>query len=208
MKTVTYNENEWRLVPMVATDLMVSCYVAAVNEHLGGLTAKDWERERKDQDASIRRVARIGINAMLEAAPSSDLEALRRDAERLNFLATLIAKGRRIEFAKSLIGSGVEFGLHAPIDVVIKNNLREAIDAMAGRGKVGDFFQPKECKMSDEKEETAGEMLERLGADAMKWAKEFRKTAIRLGYSDMPEDWLVGWFANAIEYGHMVKSKR
>jgi hypothetical protein len=55
--------------------------------------------------------------------------------------------------------------------------------------------------------ETSAQMLDRLGADGMKWAEEFRLTAIELGYSDMPVDWLVGWFANAIEYGHMVKSK-
>ena len=48
-------------------------------------------------------------------------------------------------------------------------------------------------------DETAPEMLNRLGTDAAKWAAEFRQTAIRLGYSDMDEGWLIGWFANAIE---------
>ncbi len=48
--------------------------------------------------------------------------------------------------------------------------------------------------------ETDGEILNRLGDDAQKWAQEFRKTAIQLGYSDMEEGWLVGWFANAIEH--------
>lgn len=55
--------------------------------------------------------------------------------------------------------------------------------------------------------ESVDQMLERLGANGMKWAEEFRLTAIKLGYSDMDVGWLVGWFANAIEYGHMVKSK-
>lgn len=47
---------------------------------------------------------------------------------------------------------------------------------------------------------TDGELLERMGADAAKWADEFNKTAQRLGYSQMDEVWLIGWFANAIEH--------
>lgn len=38
--------------------------------------------------------------------------------------------------------------------------------------------------------------------DAVWWAGEFRRTAINLGYSDMDEDWLIGWFANAIMTGY------
>lgn len=44
------------------------------------------------------------------------------------------------------------------------------------------------------------EFLEYLGCDAFKWAQEFNKTAVKLGYPEMDEDWLIGWFANAIEY--------
>jgi hypothetical protein len=47
--------------------------------------------------------------------------------------------------------------------------------------------------------ETAGEMLQRLGADGKLWAEEFNRTAVSLGYSEMDEGWLTGWFANAIE---------
>lgn len=39
-------------------------------------------------------------------------------------------------------------------------------------------------------------------ADARVWAEEFRKTAIDLGYSDMDEGWLIGWFANAMMVMH------
>jgi hypothetical protein len=46
--------------------------------------------------------------------------------------------------------------------------------------------------------ETGPQLLDRLGTDAAKWAAEFRKTALKLGYSDMDEGWLIGWFANAI----------
>jgi len=49
-------------------------------------------------------------------------------------------------------------------------------------------------------------LLERLGDDAAKWAAEFRKTAIKLGYSDMDEGWLIGWFANAIENAHRLRT--
>lgn len=52
------------------------------------------------------------------------------------------------------------------------------------------------------KGETAGQMLERLGMDGAKWAAEFRTTALRLGYSDMDEGWLIGWFCNAIMAGY------
>jgi hypothetical protein len=42
-------------------------------------------------------------------------------------------------------------------------------------------------------------------ADAAQWAAEFRKTAINLGYSDMDEGWLIGWFANAIENAEIMR---
>jgi hypothetical protein len=51
-------------------------------------------------------------------------------------------------------------------------------------------------------EESAGDMLHRLGIDGKKWAQEFRQTAIKLGYSEMDEDWLHTWFANAIMAGY------
>ena len=52
------------------------------------------------------------------------------------------------------------------------------------------------------KGETDGETLERLGMDGAKWAAEFRTTALRLGYSDMDEGWLIGWFCNAVMAGY------
>ena len=52
------------------------------------------------------------------------------------------------------------------------------------------------------------EMLAACGDDASKWAKAFRQTAIKLGYSDMDEGWLIGWFANAIEYSADVRRWR
>lgn len=55
--------------------------------------------------------------------------------------------------------------------------------------------------------ESSADLLARIGTDAAKWAEEFRKIAINLGYSDMDEGWLIGWFANAIEAGGNRDSK-
>ena len=57
-------------------------------------------------------------------------------------------------------------------------------------------------KKANTQKETAGDLLMRLGMDGRKWAEEFRLTAIGLGYSDMDEGWLIGWFANAIMAGY------
>lgn len=56
--------------------------------------------------------------------------------------------------------------------------------------------------------ETPADLLKRLGDDGAKWAAEFRKTAPALGYSDMDEGWLIGWFANAIECSGDVRRWR
>jgi hypothetical protein len=55
-------------------------------------------------------------------------------------------------------------------------------------------------------EESGPDILARLGDDASKWAAEFRKMAIKLGYSDMDEGWLIGWFANAIEHSSSIRT--
>lgn len=62
--------------------------------------------------------------------------------------------------------------------------------------------------MTQENKETSGEVLARLGDNAAAWAKEFRQTAIKMGYSDMDEGWLIGWFANAIEHSTDVRRQR
>ena len=51
-------------------------------------------------------------------------------------------------------------------------------------------------------------LLGTLRDDASKWAAAFRQTALRLGYSDMDEGWLIGWLANAIENSHDVRVRR
>lgn len=53
--------------------------------------------------------------------------------------------------------------------------------------------------------DTAPEMLDRLRDNAQLWAQEFNKTAVKMGYGEMDEDWLIGWFANAIEHSHAVR---
>lgn len=54
-------------------------------------------------------------------------------------------------------------------------------------------------------EETPLECLSRLGTSGVLWAKEFNKTAVKLGYSEMDEEWLAGWFANAIENCDVIR---
>jgi hypothetical protein len=63
--------------------------------------------------------------------------------------------------------------------------------------------------MTDQdKTQNGWEILSRLGDDASKWAAEFNKTAVRLGYSEMDEGWLITWFANAIEHSGDVRRWR
>jgi hypothetical protein len=54
---------------------------------------------------------------------------------------------------------------------------------------------------ANQSRETDAGFLARIGTDGSKWAAEFRRIAVNLGYSDMDEGWLTGWFANAIEAG-------
>jgi hypothetical protein len=44
--------------------------------------------------------------------------------------------------------------------------------------------------------------------DALDWAKAFRETAIKLGYSDMDEAWLITWFACALMRGFDEHARR
>lgn len=62
-------------------------------------------------------------------------------------------------------------------------------------------------------EETAGEMLERLGTDGMKWAQEFCEQFAGFNIQPQAPEWhkyavtegvMVGWFANAIEAGRIA----
>lgn len=52
--------------------------------------------------------------------------------------------------------------------------------------------------------ETPLEFLQRAATDGRAWAQELRKAALLLGYADMSEDWLEGWFTNAIETGRQA----
>ena len=42
----------------------------------------------------------------------------------------------------------------------------------------------------------------KMGNAPQRWAAEFNHCAAKLGYSSMDEDWLIGWFARAIETGY------
>ena len=56
--------------------------------------------------------------------------------------------------------------------------------------------------MTDYNAMTGPELHEACGVDAAKWAAAFRQMAIKLGYSDMDEGWLIGWFANPMMAMH------
>ena len=58
-----------------------------------------------------------------------ELEALRKDAERLDWIEGQ-ARARKIEIAKSLLGTGYEIGLHPSLSVYVgSGSLRSVIDA-------------------------------------------------------------------------------
>lgn len=44
--------------------------------------------------------------------------------------------------------------------------------------------------------------------DALQWAKAFNSTARSLGYCEMDEAWLLGWFANAIMRGYDERARQ
>ena len=46
------------------------------------------------------------------------------------------------------------------------------------------------------------------GDDGHKWAEQFCATAKRLGLGDLDQEWVFGWFANAIETAHDKRTGR
>lgn len=52
----------------------------------------------------------------------------------------------------------------------------------------------------------AAEMLDAMRDDATKWAAAFCQAAKKLGYGQIDEDWMVVWFANAIEHSHALRT--
>lgn len=55
------------------------------------------------------------------------------DSERLDWLEQQIRSGQRIEFAKSLFGTGVEIGRLPRSAAVVRPSVREVIDAMRSK---------------------------------------------------------------------------
>jgi len=56
--------------------------------------------------------------------------------------------------------------------------------------------------MTDYTKMNGGEMLQELGDDAMKWADAF----VQINGDAIAHDVLFGWFANAIEHSHDVRT--
>lgn len=53
----------------------------------------------------------------------------------------------------------------------------------------------------------APDLLLAMGDDASAWAAAFCQHAKKLGH-DIDEDWMIGWFANAIEHSSDVRRWR
>lgn len=60
----------------------------------------------------------------------------------------------------------------------------------------------KEPSVSDEK------LLDGYGDDAARWAEAFCNVAKKIGVENLPQDWVHGWFANAIEHSTMIRRER
>jgi hypothetical protein len=85
------------------------------------------------------------------------------------------------------------------IDVTqeLADKSQDLLDYIAALEPAPDIEAPAENAIA--RGETDNQMLARLGTNGAAWAAEFRTRALTLGYSDMDEGWLIGWFCNAIE---------
>jgi hypothetical protein len=61
---------------------------------------------------------------------------------------------------------------------------------------------PPRAPAAETAEQSDADVIRLCGDDAAAWAAEFCKTAKKLGYGDIDEGWMIGWFANAIETAH------
>lgn len=52
------------------------------------------------------------------------------------------------------------------------------------------------------------DMLATCRDDAAKWAAAFCQHAKKIGHNDIDEGWMTGWFANAIESSHSLRTSR
>lgn len=66
--------------------------------------------------------------ALSHASATAEEGSVDGDAARLDALQEWITSGLRVEFAKSIIGDGVEIGLRSPCVAKVANTIRDAID--------------------------------------------------------------------------------
>ena len=86
-------------------------------------------------------------------------------------------------------------------DYAIMTRCIEALTAAPVREEGGAVDGPED-------DELPGDFLARVGMDGALWADGFRKMALKLGYSDMDEGWLIGWFCNAVMAGYDHAQRR
>lgn len=79
---------------------------------------------------NIRCRCGAGVNDFFGPEEAIDAWNARQaeDAQRLDRLQSLVDSGQRVEFAKSLLGNGVEIGVRFPCRAIVADSLREAID--------------------------------------------------------------------------------
>lgn len=53
-----------------------------------------------------------------------------------------------------------------------------------------------------------GDLVQALGDDAMKWSEAFCQRAQKMGIAGIERDWMVAWFASAIEHSDDVRRWR
>jgi hypothetical protein len=62
--------------------------------------------------------------------------------------------------------------------------------------------------MTDYTAMDGNDMVNACGADAAKWASAFCQHAKKINGIELDEGWMIGWFANAIEYSYDVRTGR
>jgi hypothetical protein len=115
-----------------------------IRKHSGGPDSEDLRicevayNSRNDESRHNTKFI-AAANPATIAALLAELDRVRGDAERLDYLESMIQLGK-IEIARSLLGAGYEFGhwvKKGPTVQVHSGSLRAAIDAARGKGKEG-----------------------------------------------------------------------
>ncbi|GEM_PF-2243082 len=123
-------------------------------------------------------------------------DALREDSQAWGMLADLVSW-----FTKPVQGQNGMVWVIPAGDQGADDAVAAALAALQAEQKGGAVDGPED-------DELPGDFLARVGMDGALWADGFRKMALKLGYSDMDEGWLIGWFCNAVMAGYDHAQRR